>query len=462
MIVIVKEVIFVMAWTIFEILINCFQGFLIVFYVKHCFPYPRSSRVADSLLFASCSLFLSLSLFTESMSFTQNLIFLFALIHVFSLSAEPKSSSVYWLFILVLVFNLISVMTYPIFDLLPVLFDFNYASVYLKRALCILSTNVLLFVALCLVIRLKKLCTFPRTSAYAIFMAVLCAILVIEESLFSMYLDLDLSEVLAPASSVYNVCFTIFVSYMGLLICVFLSILLYHRVSSDAERENRYQTEISMLSLSQQHQLELTHLYKELTQREHDYKHHIQVLKELVGNHDESTTRDYLKTLIKEDDPDGFFVTGSPVIDALLTTKRKFMRERGIDFEYNPYPLADLPIPISDFCSIVSNLLDNAIEGILRIPEPCGKMTIRLSFSRSWDMFYIYCENPCNPDSIKREKTGFISSKPKSEPGIHGIGLHSIETLAARDEGRTEFVVEDQMFYAKVVLPYLPEKEKSS
>ncbi len=81
-------------------------------------------------------------------------------------------------------------------------------------------------------------------------------------------------------------------------------------------RENRYQAEISMLNLSKQHHLELTQLYKELTEREHDYKHHIQVLKELVGNHDESITRDYLKTLIKEDNPNELFVTGSPVVDA--------------------------------------------------------------------------------------------------------------------------------------------------
>lgn len=115
MIVIVKEVRFAMAWTIFEVLINCFQGFMIVFYVKHCFPYSRPCRIADSLLFASCGLFLSLCLFTKSISFSQNILFLFPLIHVFSLSVEPKSSAVYWLFILALVFNLITAIDISVF-----------------------------------------------------------------------------------------------------------------------------------------------------------------------------------------------------------------------------------------------------------------------------------------------------------------------------------------------------------
>ena len=49
-----------------------------------------------------------------------------------------------------------------------------------------------------------------------------------------------------------------------------------------------------------------------------------------------------------------------------------------------------------DFCTIVGNLLDNAIEGVGRIKPAPASPSIRLAFSRSWDMFYIYCENPCD------------------------------------------------------------------
>lgn len=446
-----------LGWTIFEILINCFQSALILLYVKHCFPHSCASRLGDILLFTSCSAFLSAFLFINNISFLQNILFVFPFIHTRFLSREPTSSIIYWLLVLMLVFNLISLMTYPIFDLLPVLLHFKYVSTYFERAICIVVTNVILFLVLHLIIRLKKLCTSPRKSAYAMFIMVLVVILVVEESLYSIFTGL--TDFMTQYAFVSSTSFPLFTGYVGLVVCTILSVLLFHMVSSDSERENRYQAEISLMNLSKQHQAELSHMYKELTEREHDYKHHLQVLKELVESNGETIAEKYLSAMSEENQDDRLFVTGSPVVDALLTAKHKLMCEKEIDFLYSPYPLAELPVSTSDFCSIVGNLLDNAIEGVQRIPEPREKTTIHLSFSRSWDMFYIYCENPCNPDTIVRTKDAFVSSKQKTEPGLHGIGLHSIETLATKAEGRTEFAVQNQTFYAKVVLPYLYDKE---
>ncbi len=446
-----------LGWTIFEIAINCFQGLLILHYVKRCFPYSQPNRVADGLLYISCVAFLTSYLIYDYSFAAQHVLFLFPLIYVLVLSSEPKISAIYWLLILSLVFDLISAIMYPVFDLLPILLNVTYASLHLKRAMCIVTTNIILPITLFLIVRLKRTFTYPRTSAYAMFISILFVILLIEESLCRLYFDLK--EIMTLSSFVSNTCFPLFLSYIGLLICSVLSILLFHMVSSDSERENRYQAEISLMNLSKQHQAELSHMYKELTEREHDYKHHLQVLKELVESNGETIAEKYLSAMSEENQDDRLFVTGSPVVDALLTAKHKLMCEKGIDFLYSPYPLAELPVSTSDFCSIVGNLLDNAIEGVQRIPEPREKTTIHLSFSRSWDMFYIYCENPCNPDTIVRTKDAFVSSKQKTEPGLHGIGLHSIETLATKAEGRTEFAVQNQTFYAKVVLPYLYDKE---
>lgn len=446
-----------MEWTIFEILINCFQGLLILFYVKQCFLHSRVSRFGDILLFISCSAFLSIFLFINNISFLQNILFIFPFIYARFLSRESTFSIIYWLLVLMLVFNLISLMTYPIFDLLPTLLHFKYSSAHSERVICIVVTNIILFLVLLLIIRLKRICTSPRKSAYAMFIMVLGTILVVGESLYSIFIGL--TDFMAQYDFISSTSFPLSIGYIGLAACTILSVLLFHMVSSDSERENRYQAEIALMNLTKQHQAELSHMYKELTEREHDYKHHLQVLKELVQSNDETVAKNYLAAISKEKENDTLFITGSPIVDALLTAKYKLMCEKGIRFLYSPYPLAKLPISSSDFCSIVGNLLDNAIEGVQRIPEPHKNATIHLSFSRSWDMFYIYCENPCNSDTIVKMKDTFVSSKQNTEPGLHGIGLHSIETLVTKSEGRTEFAVQNQTFYAKVVLPYLYDKE---
>ena len=288
----------------------------------------------------------------------------------------------------------------------------------------------------------------PGTSSCAAFMITLSAAFLVEESLYSLFLNVS-DETIVP----------FFWAYIGLIVFTMMTVLLFRMVSMDADRKNRYQTEIAMLSLTRQHQQELSQMYEDLTQRQHDYKHHLQTLQELVTGSGESTAKAYLETVLKDTDAEDMIVTGNPGVDALLAAKRRLMREKGIAFQYSPYPLAELPLPTADFCSIVGNLLDNAIEGVQRMPDrPCNP-TIHLTFSRSWNMFYIYCENPCDPSSITASKGRFASSKKKDEPGLHGIGLHSIEAIAQRAEGRAEFGVEGDVFHAKVVVPYLKQME---
>ena len=300
-----------------------------------------------------------------------------------------------------------------------------------------------------LIIRLKKTCTFPRNSAYTIFIFTVSVIYTVEESVYDLYTNVGDYFI-----------FSFLKIYLGLLACIIFLIFLFYAISNDSERENRYQAEISLLTLSKQHQRELSQMYEDLTERQHDYKQHLQTLRELVSNDKDSTAEKYLNSVISDNLSDEMIVTGSLEIDALLTAKRRIMRERGIEFIYVPYPLASLPIHVSDFCSIVGNLLDNAIEGVDRIKPTPTSPSIRLAFSRSWDMFYIYCENPCDTSTIIKEKDHFVSSKQKTEPGMHGIGMHSINAIADRDEGRVEFYIESNTFYAKVVLPYLNERGK--
>lgn len=117
-----------------------------------------------------------------------------------------------------------------------------------------------------------------------------------------------------------------------------------------------------------------------------------------------------------------------------------------------------LPISEVDFCTILGNLLDNAIEGNDRIVNKSIEKWINLSFSRVWDMFTIRCENPVNPTSIKRHQSKFVTSKRKS-PEIHGFGIPNIISIAEKADGFCSFDIENNQFVATVTLPYPIKKE---
>ena len=431
------------AWLSFEILINVFQAFLTLRFVKGCFHYSRKTRLGDILLVMGSSLSLTICLLSPSLIALQYLCLLFPLVHALLLSSEEKVSVIFWILVLILLLNLLSIITYPIFDLLPALLHFQFPSYRFERFLCIIATNILLFFFLEGAIRIKQRCASLSPSSYTVFILMLAVILFSEITAYTLYLDLGDRTATA-----------FFYISAGMLACTALSLFLFYKVSRDAQREHRYQAQISMLNLSRQHQLELSQMYAELTKREHDYKHHLQTLQSLVEHSANGDAQQYVQALTNQQSD--MFVTGSLSIDALLTAKSRIMKDKGIQFIYSPYPLADLPVPTLDLCCIVGNLLDNAIEGVLRIPglKP-EQAAIHLAFSRSWDMFYIYCENPCDPSTISKHKDEFVSSKASGHmQGLHGIGIHSIQDIAQRFSGRTEFAVEREHFFAKVVLPY--------
>ena len=434
-----------MIWTAFEIAINIFQGYLLLMYVKQCFTYEKKHPIADVLLVCSCAGFLSYFIFFGNMLHVDYLLFAFPIIYAFLFSSEKRISIVYWLVVVIMVFSIVPTMLLPIFELVPAVLHYRLPLQFMERFFCTVTVNIILFIVLKGIIRLKRICPPPGTSSYIAFILILGFALVVVESLFTIFNEIG-TAVKLP----------FLLACLGMIAITITSFLLFRIISFDTERKNRLQTEITMLSLTKQHQHELSQMYETLTARQHDYKHHLQTLTQLVSS-SSSTAKEYLDSIAKEAANEDMIITGSPEVDALLTVKRRIMREKGIEFKLTPYPLANLPITATDFCAILGNLLDNAIEGIRRIAEPPANPLIHLAFSRSWDMFYVYCTNPCEPSTLAPKKGLFLTSKKKNEPGLHGIGLHSIEAIAERAEGRAEFYTEANEFHAKVVLPFLKE-----
>ena len=120
-------------------------------------------------------------------------------------------------------------------------------------------------------------------------------------------------------------------------------------------------------------------------------------------------------------------------------------------YSFSPYPIQELPIAEEQFCILMSNLLDNAIEGVMRLPAGASSREIQLSFSRSWNMFSISCKNDIDVSTINQKNGQFISSKPHGE--IHGFGTQSIRTIVEEADGWVFFNVQQQMFDVEIMLP---------
>ena len=110
------------------------------------------------------------------------------------------------------------------------------------------------------------------------------------------------------------------------------------------------------------------------------------------------------------------FSTGSLAIDSALTMKDLQMRRRSIRFIYALCLLDELPISESELCSILCNLLDNALEGISRAETIITDPVITLNISRIRDMLYIHCSNSYDPATVHTDKETFLTTKKQPLP----------------------------------------------
>ena len=96
-------------------------------------------------------------------------------------------------------------------------------------------------------------------------------------------------------------------------------------------------------------------------------------------------SREYLEQF-RAHQPRAAALTGNLAVDALLTAKRSILQEKGIAFSFQAYPLQGCPLDDVELCTVLGNLLDNAIKfdpvgGEIRLRLHCESTCIRITVS---------------------------------------------------------------------------------
>jgi len=104
----------------------------------------------------------------------------------------------------------------------------------------------------------------------------------------------------------------------------------------------------------------------------------------------------------------------------------------------------------ADLCSLLSNLLENAVEACRRQTD--SRRFITLSAGYKGSFLALYMEN--SVVEVTQDTSGFLSSKAE---GRIGYGLESIKTITHRYNGVTEFRYDRaaNVFYSTILLDYL-------
>ena len=84
-----------------------------------------------------------------------------------------------------------------------------------------------------------------------------------------------------------------------------------------------------------------------------------------------------------------------------------------------------------DLCRMLTNILENAVEGCQKVSEE--QRIIRLNLHSKGNFLFIKCENSCNEDNLRITNGKYKSSKKNSDK--HGYGLKIINGIAEKYNG---------------------------
>lgn len=225
-------------------------------------------------------------------------------------------------------------------------------------------------------------------------------------------------------------------------LCIIIHMLLYSR------NELKVSNEINQkyMILQKEYYDKMNQKNAELRSFQHDFNEYIYTMNDMAAREDMKELKEYLADLSKRKETVYYFDTGNPVADAVVNRYYEMAEVRGIVFRYigkwsgKLYGITDVEI-----CCVLSNLLKNAFEAVMRIPEGREKKII-IEMGRDAMHEYIFLENM----AVGYEETDGKLVTHKKDKDCHGIGMENVRKIINKCCGRLEWRYEDGVFYTWV------------
>lgn len=256
-----------------------------------------------------------------------------------------------------------------------------------------------------------------------------------------------ISSLLWNISQKYNDASPLFLTIF--LMIAALNVLLYilmNIMQRDNISREEYRLLKANLASQEKFAVEAKERYTEMKTLRHDMKHYLSAAAELITDGKPEKAKSYIESVIDEKiNPAVAGVnTGSAVIDAVINRRLEVCAEKNIAMKC----LIDTQFASRndiDMSILLSNLLDNAIEGC----AGTDFRQIELFTVTNKSMTYITVKNSI-AGSVLKENPDLITSK--KDGSAHGYGIRSIKNIAEKYNGIVEFSEEKSIFITEIWL----------
>lgn len=264
--------------------------------------------------------------------------------------------------------------------------------------------------------------------------------LIITVAFIHIYSQSSQDELSALVYSVISVSFFV----MSLIVIYFFTYI----CSSFQQKQRLYMLQTNYNTMEEKLAVQ-TQNSEKLQKVRHDIKNHLMNIKTLLVNGDTPKATELLNEVMEQAEDITISIdqtTGNSVLDAAISFKAVECKNREIRFEYILQTLPRLYIDSVDISSIITNLLDNAIEAALKASAPWISLKVVMHGS----YLSIIVQNAYINNVITSENGSLRSTKDAS--GEHGYGTQIIDQIAQKYDGDFIWKSSNGIFQANVIL----------
>lgn len=194
---------------------------------------------------------------------------------------------------------------------------------------------------------------------------------------------------------------------------------------------------------------ELSQNEKQISILRHDMRHKINIVSQLVeeGHYGEAlNVLDNTDKELEKSRPEKY--CENIYINSVLIMHRRTAENCRISISYNMDIPEAISVNVYELSVVVSNLIENAINACLKIPDREDRYII-VKVRNTENNLVLEIVNSCIAKA-ETDKNGM----PVTDREGHGIGVISVETFVNKYNGMLDFTAEEDRFTARVLVNY--------
>ena len=271
-------------------------------------------------------------------------------------------------------------------------------------------------------------------------------IVIVNLSVILLKIILDSSQRYTSINGEILITATYTMPYMAVLSMI-ITVYIVMEIRKETEIRIQEKQMYSRLESKNEYYEKIEEAQNQIRRLYHDMNNHLNNI-QIMNENSENATK-YIESIQNElKQARKKRLSGNAMFDIIIDEKMKVCKEKGIEFTANIDSRNTAFIENIDTSSILSNILDNAIEACEKIP--CDKRYIKLETMWADDIFLIVCENS-KINSIKKSGETFVTDKINKSN--HGIGIKSIEYSVKKYRGNMLITYDENTFNLKIMIP---------